>query len=431
MAVIAHAAGNQHGIIWPTPTWWGVLFFLAGITATALIVQPRRSLLLVLSILIPLTVALELPTLGNHWLLAGLVSLCWLLAGGKWERFEPGARVLLLVFYSFAAFAKLNTGFLDPSTSCGVVHANQLLDGFGLSTIEPSGPLGWAAAWGAALVELSVPVLLVVRKTRVIGVLLAVVFHGLISLDQLQHFYDFTAVLLPLFILFLPDSFFERILSTGRRLRRRFQLGLAGAVVMVGVTVIVADVLPFTEHSAWWLWHGTFFWWAPYLVFIGWHVARTAGPGEPLHWRLAPATTAVVALAFMNGLTPYLEAKTANSWNMYSNLVTVDGESNHLLVRSTLPLRERHPPVEIVETDDPNLSVYAETGYLLPWASFTAYLATRAQIRVVYRSQQRTYSVSSSNRSTRDPPWSWRWLPLRSVHRDQPDRCQVTYLPLL
>ena len=40
------------------------------------------------------------------------------------------------------------------------------------------------------------------------------------------------------------------------------------------------------------------------------------------------------SLVVANGLTPYLELKTGYGWNMYANLRTVDGETNHFLVRA-------------------------------------------------------------------------------------------------
>lgn len=115
VAVLAHLAGNwRYDDVWPDPSLIGVLLFAAGIIATLLLLSPNRSLALGLVAVVPVTVVLEAPALGNHWLLAGFVSLAYLLTWGRWERFEPAARVILLVFYSFAAFAKLNTGFLDP-----------------------------------------------------------------------------------------------------------------------------------------------------------------------------------------------------------------------------------------------------------------------------------------------------------------------------
>ena len=38
-----------------------------------------------------------------------------LLRTDPWASFAPGARGILISFYSFAAFAKLNRGFFDPT----------------------------------------------------------------------------------------------------------------------------------------------------------------------------------------------------------------------------------------------------------------------------------------------------------------------------
>ena len=72
---------------------------------------------------------------------------------------------------AFAAFAKLNTGFLDPSVSCGVFYANQSLSSFGLPTFDGHSHLGTLAIVGPILTELSVPVLLAFGRTRRAGVL--------------------------------------------------------------------------------------------------------------------------------------------------------------------------------------------------------------------------------------------------------------------
>ena len=42
---------------------------------------------------------------------------------------------MLLVAYAFAALAKWNTGFLDPTVSCAVVYTDQWLGGFGLAGV--------------------------------------------------------------------------------------------------------------------------------------------------------------------------------------------------------------------------------------------------------------------------------------------------------
>ena len=67
----------------------------------------------------------------------------------------------------------------------------------------------------------------------------------------------------------------------------------------------------------------------------------------------------VVLVTVLNGLTAYTEVKTAYSFNMYANLITSEGESNHYLARSTLPLRNGYDgPVEILESSDDGLNAY-------------------------------------------------------------------------
>ena len=155
-----------------------------------------------------LSVWLEAPFLSNHWLLVGFVAaavVVSLFLRDPWAWFSVTGRWILLAFYSFAAFAKLNTGFLDPVASCGVFYANQSLGSFGLPTFPTDSPIAWLTIAGPMLTELSVPLLLAFSRTRRIGVLVALTFHTVISLDLDQHFYDFTAALVMLLCLFLPE----------------------------------------------------------------------------------------------------------------------------------------------------------------------------------------------------------------------------------
>lgn len=434
VAVVAHLAGNwRYADVLPEPTMIGILLLATGLFGTAAIVAPRKWLMLGLGVIVPVTAIMEAPVLGNHWLLAGFVSLAYLLTWGRWDRFEPAGRIILLVFYAFAAFAKLNTGFLDPVTSCGLFYANQSLGELGLGPISPSSPVGWATAWGAALVELSVPVLLIIKRTRVAGALLGIGFHGLLTLDLGQHFYDFTAVLFPLFTLFLGDAFFERFESLGGKLRPLSRRILACATVVIGVSVTIGNVTPLTAASLAWLADGSFLWWIPYMVLVFWAAAAVREPAA-FAPRLGPVAVVLASLVFINGLTPYLELKTAFGWNMYSNLVTVDGESNHLLVRATLPLRDGHQDlVTVVASDEPGLQAYADHRYLLPWPSFRSYLADQPDVSVTFERAGEVVEVErAGDAGLADPvPWWWRWMPLRAIHSTTPQQCQPAFLPAL
>ena len=80
----------------------------------------------------------------------------------------------------------------------------------------------------------------------------------------------------------------------------------------------------------------------------------------------------VPLLVVVNGFTPYLELKTGYGWNMYSNLRTVDGESNHLLVRRDVPVDRRpgRPGARSSARTTPPSPRYAARGYALTWQQF-------------------------------------------------------------
>ncbi|MEZ5343257.1 MAG: hypothetical protein R2706_18000 [Acidimicrobiales bacterium] len=233
----------------------GVTNTVLGLFALALVVQPRRRSIRV-AVLVGILVSLwvEAPFLGNHWLLAALASLVALAArpwrDGWLARASPGLRLTLLTFYSFAAFAKLNTGFFDSTTSCAPYFANQNLRFWHLPQISTGGSLALATAILSATIEVSVPILLAVPVTRRVGVTLAVIFHSIIALDLGQHFFDFTLVLVPLFLLFTPPGVLTDIDRWWRRVTAFLTRRAAMVVIGWAVAVIVTTMLPSATASS-------------------------------------------------------------------------------------------------------------------------------------------------------------------------------------
>jgi hypothetical protein len=139
----------------------------------------------------------------------------------------------------------------------------------------------------------------------------------------------------------------------------------------------------------------------------------------------------VVALAVANGVTPYTEVKTAFGFNMYANLVTAQGETNHLLISRTWPLRDGYEgPVEIVSSNDPGLLSYRELGYLIAYPQFQRYLAAMRGVEVTYRRNGHEVRVEEATIMPRGP-WWWRFFPLRALDTQEPPRCQDVFLPAL
>ena len=114
--------------------------------------------------------------------------------------------------------------------------------------------------------------------------------------------------------------------------------------------------------------------------------AQRAGTGASAHAIARRWAWVVVATVVANGISPYLEIKTVGSFNMYANLVTVAGDTNHLVVRRTLHLRDaQNDLLEVVESNDPALGTYAEKGYLVPEPNLLDYLARHPEVEVVVR----------------------------------------------
>lgn len=147
------------------------------------------------------------------------------------------------------------------------------------------------------------------------------------------------------------------------------------------------------------------------------------------------AGAVVVLLTVVNGLTPYTEIKTAYSFNMYANLVTSQGESNHYVVRSTWPLRDGYEgPVEIIESSDDGLEAYRDEGYLVAYPQLRRYLSTRPDVGLTYRRDGEVTVLAqvSLRPELVDPgPWWWRFFPLRAIDTRNPPLCQAAFLPAL
>jgi hypothetical protein len=420
LAVLGHIIGNP-----PHRLDVGGLSHL-GLAAGAalLLVEPdRKSLLGLVATLQLVTVWFEAPFLGNHWLVVGFVSLAILGTlgpGEPWPRLAPAARWVLLGFYSFAAFAKLNSGFFDPTVSCGVLYANQALSSWGLPTLSSSSPLAPVVAVATAVIELSVPVLLIVPRTRRLGVALGYSFHFLFSLDLSQHFYDFTSVLFPLFALFLDDatlsSFEERVEA------HRTASQVVAAYLVALATAAVAPQNGLTDRF---VWYGFFAVWIPFgFMLVAW-VVRDLNRPSPVAMKLGgPAPALIFALVVLNGLTPYLGAKTGYGFNMYANLETVDGHTNHYVVRRALELVDIEY-VRLVDTDDAGLQAYIDHGYLVPERNLRDFLADHPEVNVTYESAGRRVSGDGATLGRRLPVLVEKFDLFRSIDVASPPRCQT------
>lgn len=401
----------------------------------------------------------EAPALSNHWLLAGFVNLAVLVACGVGAarrrvrerddltaRLFPMARLCLLGFYAFAGFAKLNSAFFDRSVSCAVFYFEESTRSIGLAGLRFGGAawVQWPVIVGTAAVELAIPVLLVRRRTRHLGVVVALVFHGVLALDRTHEFFDFSSLLAALFVLFLPrdtgawvaervGAVRARAALVHERLPHVIRLLAVMAPVVAGLAV-AGDLVDAGEslEVGWWPWQVCAVTCVVATVrYLGQRpAAPLVGALRPTH----PLLLLVPLLVVANGITPYVELKTGFGWNMYSNLRTVDGESNHLLVRRTFPVTDIQADlVQIVDSDDPALRGYRDRGYSLTWYQLRLYLADHPDVSLTY---ERGGSVTEVARAgdvpelvAPVPTWREKAQLFRAVDQRSPERCVPTWGP--
>ncbi len=416
LVALFHLAGNPRPSFAPGSVVFAVASVALGLAAVTVLLRPRSQWpLWSLCVLVPVTAWLEAPIVGNHWVLASAISLAYLMASlvaavrarpmdpeSVWPVFAPTARLILLIAYGFAAFAKLNSGFFDPVTSCAVYYHDQLVSSWGLDALSVAGhpTLGRMTAIGAAAVELSVPLLLLFRRR--IGVLLALSFHWMLAMDLAQHFWDFSSVLFVAFLLFLDDrqlaDLARRARDSWRRLRASFRLTLITlGIVMAAVPVaaaalsgnrVVLVLAHIAGHLSWWV-LGT-----GLLALVALTTFKTRSDGQRVDIKpRGVALWLIPAVVAFNGLTPYLELKTGFGWNMYSNLRSVAGDTNHLLVPHTLDLTGlQKDQVEIVDSSDETLMKVARADYRIAYSEFREYAHDYPETSVVYRRGGRLYS---------------------------------------
>lgn len=437
------------------PTVLGLTQILLAIGSLWLLIRPGDSLPLILVAIIgPIVAWQEAPILGNHWLLVTFVDIAILLSAlialrdGRINRkrlaeiFLPIARWCLVLFYPFAAFAKLNSAFFDTTVSCSTYYLDETARSLGFSAPPTVGMGGMVQALPALTVitEFSIPILLSCRRTRIAGVGLGLAFHSLIALDRIHLFIDFSSVLAAMFILFLPARFATctlRFLKGRGRQLLIFWISIAGLILVaqwIGRGGLAFFVFSEGRLFIWYVFDlaillGVAFW----LVRHRWQTLERpfAFGGKGSVW-----LAMVPALLVLNGLLPYFELRTAYVYTMYSNLSMVAGKSNHFIVRSSFPLSSRQTDlVKLVASSDPGLSAYATENYLLPWDSFRTYLAKHPQEAVIYERGGKRYLVdrASDYPELITPPslLTQKFFALRAVDGSDKARCQDVFLPAL
>lgn len=403
----AEEAREAGGTPWLFPTafgiavvadqlWWNgfevlSLHGLVVLAAGWLLVRPDSvGRLAALLVTVAVSVTADLPVVGSHRLVelavavGPLADLGWTTVRlrrvpGPDEWTAAAAPLLagtVLVVYAFAALAKTNSTFLDPAVSCAGALSRQLAwwnPGLlsGRWYVEP-------AIWGPLAAEAVLPVLLALRRTRLVGLALGIGFHAVLALAGNV---PFSAVMLALYVGFLPARV-QAVLPHGpwSRLSRRGRAvaaavaaaaWFAGAAFGPSTTTRGLRGTPVAGRVAL---VGT----GARLAFLALAVAaivvvwrsrrlpqRRLTPSPAAH----PVLIAVLAALVLNGACPYLGLKTDTSFEMFSDLRTEPGAWNSLIVpQAVRVLGFQDGAVQVVASNDPALlRRTAEGGQLVPF----------------------------------------------------------------
>lgn len=351
--------------------------------------EPRR--LAVVAGLQLVAVVMGLPQVRNPWLLMGLASLGLLVALAplllrrsrtpeQRDRILGAAlgpvRAQWLVFLGWSALHKLNTGFLDPASSCAVDPR------FGYGFLTERLPWLPVASWtptaaiaGTLALEIGMTLLLAFRRSRGAGLALLWLQAGVLGWI---HYWDVAATSLAFGAAFLPDGAFPAWRRAREALRPLDALcrGLAAfarspaAFPLCWIPLAAAWSLTLTagdrglEVARAGLAAGAL------LLPLGWLAVGAGLALAAAHPRPAPPVAAGIAawwrtpllllaplLTALNGASPYLGLKTEHAFSMYSNLRTEALEWNHLLLpRALRVFPYQNELVRVTDSSDPELA---------------------------------------------------------------------------
>lgn len=362
------------------------------------------------------------PEVPNHYVLTAVVgATVWTtaLAGrsalGRWPTGDElvadlagPLRTGVAVFYLFTGVWKSNWGFVEPATSCGALSWARLEHQF---PVLPDGDgVRYAVMAFTLLLEYLGPVLLLVPATRAPMAAFFVVFHGVLGLDILQNYQNFSWAMVPVLGLFLPDDAWDRLVARWPVAASVGRSAAWGMWVLQALLLLVAwfswvhvqtfTVQPFTVVR-WFAAVACL--WAWFVVFCAavWvsRASRLSAPGGRAAW-------IGLALIVLNGTSPIVGWKNRNAWQMYSNVRIEAGASNHWFLPASFDVFGlQRDTVRIVDTTDLELRrTTIEPGLDLTWWDFRVWLADNPHTRVTYERAGKRYVVQRPEDRPAPPP---------------------------
>ncbi len=384
-----------------------LLFFASGFLA----LRPSSYPLLVATLILRIAyTASWMPMIRGHLFIEGLFSLGILLAlilkskelrqysrytheqqETLFASFAPFLRVTGLIVYAAVTVSKLNSEFILAEKSAAVqLH-------LWTAAKHPWVPTGaWAqqiSIWGTLLFEGGIPLLLLFRKTRWVGLILALFFHSLLGVLPLR-VCSFTLMMCLLLYVWLPSENPRKIHASFLRFSETIKLQPFQVMVLfyaiAGLTGILysgrngfnLEMSTLDVGMGMWLWQTL-------VMLAALWVVRDL-PREKSKSMLRIRSWPLVLYAsfvFFNCLCPYIGLKTRSALSMHCNLRTEEGYWNHLFLPESMRVFNfQNELVTIMDSDLPDFAHLQKAGMPLPYFEFRRWCRLAAQdFRVTYR----------------------------------------------
>jgi len=345
-----------------------------------------------------------------------------------YEDFATVLRIELAVMYFWAVIQKLNWDYFNPAVSCAAKLQRELEAVLHLPT-SPDWMLP-LSIWGSLLLEGTIPILLLCRRTRRIGFIVALAFHFWLSLHPHPGIYSFSALVFGMLVLFLPRAQLEELFIRWSRQRetalRKLRLpkngpslGAATIILFYVVGVPSAKLYEILGQSLetfrivnlfgliWFLIWGV---WLGISYMSTWRTSSSLGANIRYFCR-TPAWLGLLVVLF-NGTNPWIGLKTQNSFAMFSNLRS-EFDCNHMFLRridlftyqkDMLEIRHSEPDLLSPTTKPKTIEKFANPGGIMPFFELRRLLSrTTGDVRVVVFRDGKTEVIERKGETVSHP----------------------------
>jgi hypothetical protein len=264
----------------------------------------------------------------------------------------PALRFLLIILYFYGIFHKINVDWFDPQISCALDLWHRLHLPY-FSTLTRYNWIALSIIWAPLLLEAAFIVGLFskgwMKRFSIIG---GILFHMVIGFSSFREYWAFSTLVFALYACFLPPNAYRDwrlLLRYMHRLGMRLLPRVLLVIAVIGVGFAADDARKWQHMDILMLIWGLFSF--GFLAFC-WHATRhyarrvslsEAGAAEEDvltpspkrgYWSIPSVSVALVVLGFfLHCALPYTGIKSAATLNMFSNLYTAGGVSNHYIMK--------------------------------------------------------------------------------------------------